>query len=224
MSFFSTLSPQENPNHRNCMNLKKTFFILLFVLLSASLSRAEPKQQAITMNFPANIVQDVLTKSLPLQLAIDSNTILGSVSIDTIKELKIHKNKLSGHVTLSGHKLNLVTTIAGHNLRMKIGSLTMNFQCDATIRFDAASQTLYIRPLITELQSTGTEQADIASTIVLLFNNQEFPISLGNFKPITRKTGDKSLTFTMNINEVNLQPDNLLLSIIPAIEVRRKTN
>ncbi len=206
------------------MNFKQNFFTLLFILFSASLSLAESNnQQAITMSFPDSVVQDVLTKSLPLHVTINSDTILGSVSIDKIKDLQILEDKLLGHITLSGHQLSLVTTIAGHNLRMKIGSLTMSFQCDATIRFDAATQILYIRPLITELQSSGNEQADIASAIVLLFNNQELPVSLGNLQPITRETGDKSLSITMNIKEVNLQPDNLLLSIIPAIKVISKT-
>lgn len=54
---------------------------------------------------------------------------------------------MSGHITLSGHELQIVTTIAGHNLRMKIGSLTMGFQCDATLRFDAPTKTLFIKPI-----------------------------------------------------------------------------
>ncbi|MEA3466907.1 MAG: hypothetical protein U9R57_01625 [Thermodesulfobacteriota bacterium] len=205
------------------MNPIKSFITSLFlILLTGVLSFAAPKQEVITMNLPASVIKDAIHKTLPLNFKIQSNTLLGSVSIDKIDNLQFQRNKLSSHITLSGHKLNLVTSIAGHDLRMKIGSLTMNFQCDATIRFDVPSQTLYLKPVITELQSTDAPTTDIASTIVLLFNNIEFPLQIEKLKPIVTDTGDKLLNISMNIASIELRPDSLLLSITPQIIATRK--
>ncbi len=205
------------------MNIRKTLSIVLFILLSATFSHAEPRKQAISMTFPAAVVQDILTKSLPLNMEIDSGTLLGAVSIDAVEDLRILQDTLSSKITLSGHKLNLITTIAGQKLRMKIGTLTMSFHCDATIRFNPADQTLYIRPVITDLESSGNRNGDIASAIVLLFNNREFPVALGKLKPISRETDRKTITIAMRVNDVSLQPDTLLLTIIPAVSVSSKT-
>ena len=205
------------------MNIKKTLSIFLFILLSATYSHAESGQQAISMTFPAAVVQDILTKSLPLNMAIDSGSLVGAVSIDAVEELKILQDTFSGKITLSGHRLNIITTIAGQKLRMKIGTLTMSFHCDATIRFEAATGTLYIRPVITELESSENRNGDIASAIVLLFNNREFPVALGKLRPVSRKTEEKTITVAMNISDVSLRPDTLLLSIIPTVSVSSKT-
>ncbi len=205
------------------MNPIKSFITSLFlILLTGTLSFAAPKQEAITMTLPASVIKDAIHKALPLDFKIQSSTLLGSVSIDKIDNLQFQRNKLSSRITLSGHKLNLVTSIAGHDLRMKIGSLTMNFQCNATIRFDVPSQTLYLKPVITELQSTDAQTTDIASTIVLLFNNKEVPLQIEKLKPIVTDTGDKLLNISMHIASIELRPDSLLLSITPQIIATRK--
>jgi hypothetical protein len=204
------------------MNNKTIIAAFLLTLLTGTLSPAYSSQEPITMNLPESVVKTAITKSLPLDFKLQSDTLLGSISIDKIENLQFQKNKLSSRITLSGHELNLVTSIGGHNLQMKIGTLTMSFQCDATIRFDAASQTLFIKPVITDLQSSNNQKGDIASAIVLLFNNREFPLQIEKIQPIVADTGNKFLNISMDIANIGLQPDSLLLSITPIIEATKK--
>ncbi len=204
------------------MKSKILFASLLLLLLTTTLSFATTNRQSISMILPTSIIKEAIAKSLPLDVPIHSKTLLGSIAIDEIKNLQFKENKLSAHITLTGHKLNIVTAIAGHNLRMKIGSLTMGFQCDATTRFDRASQTLFIKPVITNLQSTDESKTSIASTIALLFNDQEFPLQIKKLQPIVTDTGKKILNISMNITGINLRPDSLLLSISPIIKTTPK--
>ncbi len=205
------------------MNRLNTVITSLFLfLLTGTLSFAASNQQPITMSLPKSIIKEAIHKTLPVNFTLQSSTLLGSVSIDKIENLQFKDNKLSSHITLSGHKLNLITSIAGHDLRMKIGSITMNFQCDTSIRFDVPSQTLYLKPIITELNSTDTQKTDIASTIVLLFNNRELPLQIEKLKPIMTGAGNKSLNISMDIANIELLPDSLLLSITPQIVATRK--
>jgi hypothetical protein len=205
------------------MNPIKTFIPpLLLVLLVATTSFAAPGQEAITMTLPKSLIQEAITKSLPLEFNVQSDTLSGSVSVDKIQDLQLQQNKLSSHITLSGHKLNIVTNIAGHALRMKIGSLTMAFQCETTIRFDAQQQTLYVKPVITELQSTDRQKTDVASALALLFNNREFPIHIEKLRPIAAEAGSKLLSISMIISDIKIQPDSLLLSISPLVEATPK--
>ena len=202
--------------------IKAVIIPLFFILLTATTSFAAPGREAITMTLPKSVIQEAIIKSLPLEFEIQSNTLLGSVSIDKIKNLQIQQNKLSSHITLSGHKLNIVTNIAGHDLRMKIGTLTMDFQCDITIRFDAEKQTLYIKPIISELQSTDKQKTDVASALTLLLNNREFPLAIEKLRPIVTDAGSKYLSISMVIADIQLQPDSLLLRITPRIEATSK--
>ncbi len=205
------------------MNRLNTVITSLFLfLLTGTLSFAASNQQPITMSLPKSIIKEAIHKTLPVNFTLQSSTLLGSVSIDKIENLQFKDNKLSSHITLSGHKLNLITSIAGHDLRMKIGSITMNFQCDTSIRFDVPSQTLYLKPIITELNSTDTQKTDIASTIVLLFNNRELPLQIEKLKPIMTGAGNKLLNISMDIANIELLPDSLLLSITPQIVATRK--
>ena len=174
------------------------------------------------MTLPDSVIKEAIHKILPLTFKLQSNNLLGSVSIDKISNLRFQNNKLSSHITLSGHKLNLVTSIAGHNLRMNIGTVTMNFRCDATIRFDALSQTLYVKPVITEIESTGNQKTDIAATISLLFNNREFPLQIQKLNPLITNTGNKLLNISMLISNIELRPASLLVTIKPKIIVNQK--
>ncbi len=204
------------------MTFKTLFSTLLFFFLAGSLSHDTTSQEQITMNLPVSIVQSAADKSLPLTFRMDSKALLGTISIDKIEDLKFLKDKLSSHITMSGHDLRIVTSIAGHDLKMKLGNVTMSFQCDATIRFDAAKQILFIRPIITSLQSSNDQATDVASTIALLFNNRELPLQIEKLKPLVANTGNKLLNISMNTNNIELQPDSLLVSISPIINVKKQ--
>jgi len=204
------------------MNLKPFFTSLFLILLTGTLSFATPDKQAITMNLPGSIVREAIARSLPLQFPIQSETVVGTIVIDKIENLQFKKNKISSYITITGHKLHIVTSIAGHNLRMKIGTLTTSFQCDTTIRFDARRQTLYLRPVITNLRSTDQSKTDVASAVVLLFNNRELPLQIEKLKPIVADTGTKLLSLSMNVSDIALGPESLLLKITPIIKATRK--
>ncbi|MEN8200430.1 MAG: hypothetical protein ABFR63_10205 [Thermodesulfobacteriota bacterium] len=202
------------------MNLLKTLiFGLLLTLLTNAASFAGTARVPATMSLPESFVQELITRSLPLEFKLNSNNLLGSVSVDKISNLQLHKGKLSGHATLSGHGLNIVTEVAGHNLRMKIGTLSMAFQCDVTTRFDARQQILYLRPIITELQSTDKTKTEFASTIALLFNNRELPLQIKKLKPVVADAGDKNLNISLHIKDIQLHPDKILLIATPRLSV-----
>ncbi len=205
------------------MNIMRNIFTsFIFIVLTATLSSASADVESIIMKIPDSVINDGIQKALPANFPIESKTILGSVSIDAIKNMQLQKDKFSGQITLSGHELNMVTSIAGHNLRMKIGSLTMTFQCDASIRFDKKSQTLFLKPLITEIRSDDKGKTEVASLLSQLFNNREFPLELNKLKPIIGDTGDKILNISMLISNIEITPGLLLLKLQPVITATSK--
>lgn len=197
-----------------------TSFIL--ILLTATCLSASQSTRAIAVTIPNTVINEAIQKSLPLEFPIKSQTILGSLSIDAIKNMRLQKGKISSYITLSGHELNIVTSFAGHDLRAKLGSLTMEFQCDTSVRFDKQSQTLFIRPVATKLQSSSEAKTEIASTIAQLFNNQEFALKLDTLRPFLTDTGNKLLNISMLIETIDLQPGTAHLQVIPQITATPK--
>ena len=202
--------------------LHKILFPIFFILLISTSASGGSSPDAITMDLPQSVINEAIQKSLPLYFNVNTNSIVGAVSVDTIHNLRLKENGISNRITLSGHDLKLVTTIAGHDIRMKIGSLTLNFQCDTTIRFDAASQTLYLRPVITEIQQGGNNGADVATALMPLFNNREFPLKLQKIQPFLTDTGRKILSVSMHISAARMQPGSLQLQLTPKITVQKK--
>jgi hypothetical protein len=202
--------------------MRNIFTSLLLLVLTATLSNAAAHLERITMTVPGSVINDGIQKALPANIPIQSQTILGSVSIDAIRNLQLQKDTFSGNITLSGHDLNMVTAIAGHKLRMKIGSLTMTFQCDASIRFDEETQTLFLKPVISEIHSNDQAKTEVASLISQLFNNREFPLELNKLKPIIGDTGDKILNISMLISNILVSPGLLQLELQPVITATSK--
>ena len=205
------------------MKIKTLLKLLLCILLTGTVAYAAPKQDVISMTIPATVVKNAITKSLPVNFDINSSTLLGSIFIEDIKNLQFTPGKLSSHISISGRDMRIVTSIAGHDLRMKIGTLSMSFQCEATIRFDATSQTLFLKPVVSDLQSSENKKADVASAIVLLFNNREFAFPINKLNPLETDTGSKLLTISMDIADIKLQKDSLLLTITPTVEATTKS-
>ena len=207
------------------MNPAKTLITPFFlILLLTTASHGATDQDVISMTLPESLIQQAISKSLPLLFKAQSDTLNGSIAVDRIENLQLLQNSLSSRITLSGHQLSIITTVAGHDLHMNIGSLTMAFQCNATIRFDAQQQTLYIIPVITGVQSTDKQKTEVASTLALLFNNREFPLKIEKLEPIVTETGNKLLNISMTLHRIDIQPDKVVLSIIPQLTSTAKKN
>ena len=67
------------------MNSKLFLTTILFILLTATLSSADSKQDRISMNVPVSVIKRAVDKSLPLDFNIDSDTLLGSIFIEKIE-------------------------------------------------------------------------------------------------------------------------------------------
>ncbi len=183
---------------------------------------ATAAQKAITITLPDTVIEEMIQKTLPVNIPLKSQAILGSVSVDAIKNVQLGQDKITGKVTLTGHDIHLITNLLGHNLRMKIGSLTMSFLCDAVIRFDPKKQILFIKPTIKELHSSDQAKTEAASLIAQLFNNQEFPLELNKLQPISADLGEKTLHITIHPHTILVKPGKIELATIPKIKTSPK--
>lgn len=195
--------------------------VLLITILSGS---AIAREQAITLQIPESTLAEALTKSLPIQIDQPTDMINGVIIIEKISRLRLADNSLSALISLSGTDLQVSTAVAGHQIRLNIGTVAMDFTLTAALRYEQAERTLFILPQVTEMDSHGNQQAnEIGSLLAGLFNGQEFPVTIDRFQPIVTTAGSKELTIDMQLKDVTIVPQALVLYLLPAINAGELT-
>jgi len=171
------------------------------------------------MSIPEAVLVDTIKKSLPVQLSQPSDTLKGVIAINRIDSLNLEKQMLSAHLLLTGTDILVNTEIAGHQIALKVGNVQLDFNLTARIRFDESSQTLFILPQLTELAPEANQKSnEIGGLLVSVFNGKEIPIVINKLQPIITNTGSRQLAINMHVKDIVIEPDALVLYLLPDIK------
>ena len=198
------------------------FFVLLFTiglfLLPLPTMAVSQQEAVITLTLPQSVIATTVEKFLPLEIDPASKTLKGTITIISIEDLQLKPGFLFCKLNLAGNDLQLAAQLAGQEFRIKVGSINLDLNCKAKIRFDQAKQTLYITPLVDDVQSSTSPKAgDIGRTLMALLNGREFPVTMQDLEPMIAKTANKTVTIDMNIADIAVIENALQLSIAPEI-------
>ncbi len=193
-------------------------FLLLALVSSPQKATAE---DVISLTLPESVIAKAVTALLPLRIDAHSKSVQGDINIKSITDFQLSNNQLACRLRLAGTNLGLVTEIAGHEIKLKVGAVEIDVQTNATLRYDAAHQTLFVKPVVKNLSPGGKDaNADIGQALVALLNSKEFPITLQNLDPIIAKSGAKVITINTRITDIKAQPEALRLSLIPMVSAK----
>lgn len=201
--------------------MKKSIFIAFFVLhfmVSPGLGSGQP----IVLSLPDTVVAEVVQKCLPLQINQPADTLAGLISVEKVENLAFKDKSLTAAVTMRGQNVQLNTAIGGHQLRLNVGNVDLQFSLQAVTRFDKASQTLFIRPTVSGLDQQGSQSQEVGTLVASLFNEQEFPLPLDNLQPIIADLGKRELIIDMVVEDIRLGPETLAILLTPKTSVQPK--
>lgn len=201
--------------------MKKAFLVPLFVLhfmVYPALCASQP----IVLSLPDAVVGKVVQKCLPLQLNQPSESLAGLISVEKVENLAFKDKSLTAAVTMKGQNVQLNTDIGGHQLRLNVGNVDLQFSLRAVTRFDKASQTLFIRPTVSELNQQGSQSQEVGNLLAGLFNEQEYPLTLNNLQPIITDLGNRELIIDMIVEDVRLGPKTLDIFLTPNSSIKPK--
>ena len=198
-----------------CLTL--TLLLLIFV---GSLREAAA-EDVITLTLPESVIAKAVTAVLPLRVDAHSKSVQGDIVIKSITDFQLSSNQLACRLRLAGTNLGFVSEIAGHEIKLKVGSVEIDVQTNATLRYDAAQQTLFVKPVVKNLSPGGKDaNADIGQALVALLNGREFPITLQNLDPIIAKSGAKTILINTRFVDIKAQPEALRISLVPLISAK----
>ena len=197
---------------------------LIYASLVLSMMFAAPcmaqKHDNITLNLPQTVIAEAAQAILPLTIDAHSKSIQGDINIIQISNVAVSDQYLSCQVKLAGRNILLLTEIAGHEIKLKVGSVDINSTVDAQLRFDANKQILYIKPVIKNMgsKSSGSNSGpDIGQALTALLNGREFPVEIEKIDPLLARTGAKIVTVNMKVANITTRPGSLQLSLQPQI-------
>lgn len=200
------------------MRLPYLVFSILVVLIGAT-ERSAADSEPVTLRLPEATLTDILHKVLPIPVDQPDGPLTGSITVTSIDKLQLSDGSVSALIGLTGNDLQVNTSIAGHQLRVNIGSADLDFALTATLRYDRAQQTLFIVPRVSQQnggQGNG-QAADTAALLAGLFNGREFPVAIERLEPLVTETGDRKLTVDLQAVDIAAVPRALVLSLQPVV-------
>ncbi len=202
--------------------MRKLFVFFLFILLSSAVfscpAAAATPEDFITLNLPETVIAKATTAILPLRIDAHSKSIEGDIDIIKISELRLTDNNLACRLHLVGNKLVLRTEFAGHDIKLKVGTVEIDFKTDAAIRFDAKKQTLFIKPIVKDISAGSTGAgADIGQVLIAVLNGREFPVKIQKLDPLIAKAGSETITINTTIANIEAKPQAIRLSLLPSV-------
>ena len=190
----------------------------LIILLGAAVHAKGSDVETLTLTIPESVLAEAVRKSLPFLLDTGSDTVEGSIWIQSIENLQLDDQQISGAVTVIGNDILISTSIAGQQLRLKVGTVKLTFNLAADSRFEDASQTLFIKPTVTDLKTEEAQAGDELGVLLIgLFNGREFPLAIDQLQPIIADTGEKKLAIGMRIKNITIARKMLSLHLLPDI-------
>lgn len=199
---------------RKYFALKNFVLCSITLLTAATLSRPAAAEDFITLNLPETVIAEATAAILPLSIDAHSKSIEGDLRIINISELQLTDDHLACRLHLAGTNLVLLTEIAGHEIRLQVGTVEIDFKTDAAIRFDARQQILYIKPMVKDVTTSGAASgADIGQILVALLNDQEFPVAIQDLEPLIARAGSKTITFNSTVADIEAKPQSIQLSL-----------
>jgi len=203
--------------NKKLSSISLIFFAVLFF------SRPVMANNNITLNLPEKVIAQAITAMLPFDIDAHSKNIQGNITVINISKLEITNQHLGCQLHLAGNNLVFVTEIAGHEIKLKVGAVEIDFKANAALRFDSAKQTLYIKPVVKDVTARGDSKNDeIGQALIALLNGREFPVTLQKIDPLIAKAGAKTVTISTIIANIQAKQNFLQLELTPEITSKIK--
>lgn len=171
----------------------------------------------IVLTMPAETVLASLKKVLPLTIPSQSSQLQGQIVLESLDKLFIHDNILSVQGVLSGKNMVVVTNIAGQDVQLKLGQVTLPMTCDLITRFDQARRKLYVTPRFPDNGANPKSQEASLGSLLGALGGREYAVDLDALHLINIKMGDKSIPISMEPVNITGTDNSLVFRLLPQV-------
>jgi hypothetical protein len=183
-------------------------FIALLLLPHAgycATANATPLRD-IVLTMPAETVLASLQKVLPLAIPSQHPGLQGDIVLESLDRLSIADNVLSVHGVLSGKNLVMATNLAGQNIQLKLGQVTLPIHCDLHTRFANAGQA-----------QTANGQAGSLDPLLGALGSREYPVDLEALQVLNLRMGERTIPIAMQPVNITGTDNSLIFRLLPRV-------
>ena len=194
--------------------------ILFPLVISVAGSHAQNKPaDEITIVVPRNVITHMVTSALPLKLKQEPY-FKGDLWIHSIDHLEIGSNTLAFDMNIRGKNIKFETKLGNQPLLMDIGDFNAAFSCNASLRYDAPKQVLYITPYFLQKPDKNETNPMAANLLQLitLTNGVEYPIELQNIPPIITQIIEEQFNIYTIITHIYTENNKVFINGHPRIQ------
>ena len=196
------------------------FTVLLLLPHAGATAPANAKPlRDIVITMPAETVLASLQKILPLTIPSQHPGLQGDIVLESLDRLSIANNVLSVHGVLSGKNLLVATNIAGQNIQLKLGQVSLPINCDLHTRFDQASGQLFVRPRFANGGQAQAQNNPAGSLDPLLgaLGSREYPVDLEALQMLNIRMGDRTIPIAMQPVNITGADNSLIFRLLPRV-------
>jgi len=176
----------------------------------------------MTISLPAAVIQKSLQDILPLQIDEPGRYVEGTLILNSISKLMMGENSAVVQGLIVGKNLSVITQVGNRDLRIKVGDLKLPLTCDLFFRYDAPEKVLYVKPRLRPQASAKlTDMASSVMSVLTLFDNREYPVSLTSLKTLNAKVGGQDISVDMEPVDIRVSRGKLVVKMVPRFS---KTN
>jgi hypothetical protein len=194
--------------------LKPNIFCVFFLLVLVSHSYSgDIKADEITIVFPAVTLSKLVNGILPINFGPNDN-ISGDIWIDSIRNLKLEKDKVLCSMSLHGKDVKYAFQIQGSSVIVEIGDVDTSLSLEGMFRFDKASNTFYLKPRIVADDTAQTDGSPM-KILLSLVSGIEYPIEVGKLKPIIARFSGQDIRIDSSISDIFSDKNKLFFIVNP---------
>ncbi len=209
------------------MKNKYRSVILVCLLMMIHISGSHAKNVSsndISITVSRNVITNMIKAALPLNLEKGSY-LKGALWIHAIDHLKIGSDKVAFDLNIRGKNIKFETQLGNQALLMDIGHINAAFNCNASLRYDAAKRLLYVTPYILQKQTAnkaGKMEANLLQ-LLSLANGVEYPIEIQKFEPIITQVSGDRFNINMDITNIYTENDKVFIGVRPKVKKVKPT-
>lgn len=200
----------------------KKVAIIFMILICCRPAAVLATPQPILLSLPESTVAHLIQQSLPFGVNQNSEVLSGVIAVERIDNLDFKDGALTAEVMTSGRDVQLTTSVGGHQIKLNVGTVELEFSLSAAVRFDRDSQTLFVRPQVTGHEQKEQQNKEVGELIMALFNDQEIPLSLASIEPIVTDLGTRELFIDLSVEEVMIKDNSVEILVSPQTSVKDK--
>lgn len=198
-----------------CLALAAALLLLPCAGMSAPARNASPKN--IVISLPAETVLASLQKVLPLDIPSQNPQLQGQIVLESLDKLAIHDNIISVHGVLSGRNLVVVTNLAGQDIQVKVGQVSLPMSCDLQTRFDPVKRKLFVTPHFTDPGAGGHNQEASLAPLLGALGGREQQLDLNALQQFNIKVGARSIPIAMEPVKIAGVDNALVFHLSPQV-------